>query len=53
MIVWDKVDVDSIFLDLAVPEKFDFKRDEEASLIIIFIGNTDVHNIGDAISVLF
>ena len=47
------VRVGSIFLNLAVPEIFCFKHDVVASLIIIFIDNPDVDDIGDAIVVLF
>ena len=51
-IVLDQIVVDSILLDPAVSEIFCFKHDVGASLIIIFVGNPDVGNIGDAILVL-
>ena len=41
-VVLDQVDVDSIFLDPAVPDIFYIKHHVGASLIIIFIGNPDV-----------
>ena len=44
-----EIGANSIFLDPAVPEIFYFKHDVEASLIVIFIGNPDVDNIGDDI----
>ena len=45
----DWIGVDSIFFDPVVPMIFYFKRDVEASLIIICIGESDVDNIDDAI----
>ena len=36
------IGIDSILLDLAVPDIFCFKHHVGASLIIIFIGNPDV-----------
>ena len=36
------IGVDSILFDPVVPEIFYFKHDVRASLIIIFIGNSDV-----------
>ena len=47
-IVLNYIGVGSILLDPAVPEIFYFKHDIAASLIIFFIGNPDVDNIGDA-----
>ena len=44
-IVLNKIGVDSTLLDPAVPEIFYFKHDEEASKILIFIGNPHVDNI--------
>ena len=46
-IVLHKIGVDSIYLDPAVPEIFHFKHRVGVSLIVIFIGNLDVDNIGD------
>ena len=43
--------VNFILLDPAVPEIFYFKHDIGDSIIIIFIGNPDVDNFGDAILV--
>ena len=43
--------VNFILLDQAVPEIFYFKHDIGDSIIIIFIGNPDVDNFGDAILV--
>ena len=34
-------------LDLTIPEIFYFKYDTRASMILMFIGNIDVDNIGD------
>ena len=51
--VLNYISVDPIFLDLAVSEIFYFKHDLRAFLIIIFIGNPDIDNIGDTILVLF
>ena len=47
-----RADVESILLDPAFPEIFDFKHDLETSPIIIFIGNPDDNNISETISVL-
>ena len=52
LIVLDEVGIDPILLDPAVLEIFYFKHDERASLIIIFIGNPDIDDIGNAILVL-
>ena len=51
-IVINLIGVDSMILDPAVPKIFYFKHDVGASLIIVFIGNLDVDNIGDTILVL-
>ena len=48
-IVLHKIGVDSIYLDPAVPEIFHFKHRVGVSLIVIFIGNLDVDNIGYSI----
>ena len=44
----DYIGIDFILLDPAVPEILYFKHDLGASLIIIFIGNPHVDNLGDA-----
>ena len=49
----DYIDVVSIILKQAIPNIFYFKHDVETSWIIIFPGNSDVDNIGDAMLVLF
>ena len=49
----DQIGADSILLDPAVSKIFYFKHDVEAYLISIFIGNSAVDNIGNAIPVLF
>ena len=51
-IALDYFGVDSILFDLAVPEIFYFKQYVKASLVVIFVGNPNVDNTGDAISVL-
>ena len=51
-IVLDYVAVGYVFLDLAVPEIFDFKNDVGASLIIMFIGNPGIENISNVMLVL-
>ena len=51
-IVLHKIGVDFILLEPVVSEIFYFKHDVGASLIIIFICNPDVHNIGNTIIVL-
>ena len=38
--------------DTAVPTTFHFKHDIVVSLTIVFVGNPDVENISDAISIL-
>ena len=42
-IVLNKIGVDSILLDPAVHEIFDFKYDEGPLPFINFIGNPDIH----------
>ena len=49
----DLINVDFIILDPAAPDIQYSTWGVGASLIIIFIGNPDVDNIGDAILVLF
>ena len=51
-IVLDYIGNNFILLDPAVPEVFYFKLNIGAFLNLIFIGNPDVDNIGDAILVI-
>ena len=47
------ISIDSILLDETAPEIFYCKYNIEASMILIFISNPDVDNIGNAIPVQF
>ena len=49
----DYINVVFIILNLAIPKIFYFKHGVEASWITIFLGNSGVNNIGDAMLVLF